>query len=162
MIVVADSSPLHYLVLLEVDQLLEQLYGRVIVPTVVMSELSHAAAPAAVREWVRRPPSWIQVTETPASVELITTELDPGERAAIAVAISLSADLLLIDEALGRLEARRRQLRVTGTLGVLRAGAEKGLVDVARTVARLKSTNFYIEDELLETVFRPWLNAPER
>ena len=61
MIVVADSSPLHYLVLLEVDQLLEQPYGRVIVPTVVMSELSHAAAPAAVREWVSRPPSWIQV-----------------------------------------------------------------------------------------------------
>jgi len=50
----------------------------------------------------------------------------------------LGADLLLIDEALGRAEARRRSLRVTGTLGILRAAAERGLIHVPETLARLR------------------------
>jgi predicted nucleic acid-binding protein len=56
---------------------------------------------------------------------MITDDLDPGERAAIALAETVQADLLLIDEAAGRAEAKRRYLRVTGRLGVLRAGAEQ-------------------------------------
>ncbi len=67
---------------------------------------------------------------------MITDDLDLGERAAIALAETMHADLLLIDEAAGRAEAKRRHLRVTGTLGVLRAGAEQGLViDGCRPVA---------------------------
>ena len=58
----------------------------------------------------------------------ITDELDLGERAAIALAGAIHADLLLIDEAAGRAEAKRRNLRVTGTLGVLRT--ERGVVSV--------------------------------
>ena len=58
---------------------------------------------------------------------MMTDDLDLGERAAIALAETVRADLLLIDDAAGRAEAMRRQLRVTGTLGVLRAGAEQGL-----------------------------------
>ena len=50
---------------------------------------------------------------------MITDDLDPGERAAIALAKTMRADLLLIHEAAGRSEAKRRHLRVTGTLGVL-------------------------------------------
>jgi len=65
-------------------------------------------------------------------VQAITDDLDLGERAAIALAGALHADLLLIQEAAGRAGAKRRNLRVTGTLGVLRAGAESGLVAVAR------------------------------
>ena len=56
---------------------------------------------------------------------MITDDLDLGERAAIALAETMHADLLSIDEAGGRAEAKRRQLRVTGTLGVLRQGPSK-------------------------------------
>ena len=66
-------------------------------------------------------------------------ELDLGERAAIALAASVHADLLLIDDAAGRAEAKRRNLRATGTLGVLRAAAELGLIDVPNVVSRLKA-----------------------
>jgi predicted nucleic acid-binding protein len=85
--------------------------------------------------------------------------LDLGERAAIALAGALHADLLLIDEAAGRAEAKRRNLRVTGTLGVLRAGAERGLVDVPGLIVRLKGTRFYADDALLTAVFGPWLTS---
>ena len=77
--------------------------------------------------------------------------------AAIALAEILHADLLLIDEAAGRAEAKRRHLRVTGTLGVLRAGAELGLVNVPNLIARLQATSFYVDEALLEAVFEPWL-----
>ena len=75
------------------------------------------------------------------AVATITDELDLGERAAIALAETVHADLLLIDEAAGRAEAKRRHLRVTGTLGVLRAGAEQGLVKVPDLLERLKGTS---------------------
>jgi predicted nucleic acid-binding protein len=131
MIVVADSGPLHYLILLEQIELLRRFYGQVLVPEPVASELSAAAAPAVVREWITKPPTWVDVRPvTPDAISMITDDLDLGERAAIALAETMHADLLLIDEAAGRAEAKRRHLRVTGTLGVLRSGAEQGLVNV--------------------------------
>lgn len=158
MIVVADSGPLHYLILLDQAELLQRFYGEVVIPDAVAAELSAAAAPATVRDWMTQPPSWVKVVPVETHrVQTITDELDLGERAAIALAAALRADLLLIDEAAGRAEARRRNLRVTGTLGVLRAAAEQGLLDVPNVVARLKTTSFYIDDELVRSVFGRWL-----
>ena len=158
MIVVADSGPLHYLILLEQIALLQRFYGQVLVPEPVAGELSVAGAPAAVREWITKPPSWVDVRPvTPDAVSAITDDLDLGERAAIALAETMHADLLLIDEAAGRAEAKRRHLRVTGTLGVLRSGAEQGLVNVPDLMERLKATSFYLDETLLNAVFDRWL-----
>jgi predicted nucleic acid-binding protein len=85
MIVVADSGPLHYLILLEHIELLRRFYGQVLVPEPVAAELSAAAAPAVVREWMRKPPTWVEVRPVPSdAVSTITDDLDLGERAAIA------------------------------------------------------------------------------
>ena len=143
MIVVADSGPLHYLILLDYTELLRRFYSRVVVP---------------VRDWILQPPSWVSVVPVALeAVETITDDLDLGERAAIALAATLGADLLLIDEAAGRAEARRRNLRVTGTLGVLRAGAEQGIVNVPALIGRLKTTSFYVDDALVNSIFQPLL-----
>jgi predicted nucleic acid-binding protein len=158
MIVVADSGPLHYLILLEHIELLRRFYGQVLVPEPVAGELSATAAPATVREWIRKLPTWVEVRPVPSdAVSMITEDLDLGERAAIALAETVHADLLLIDEAAGRAEAKRRHLRVTGTLGVLRAGAEQGLVNVPDLLERLKATSFYVDETLLSAVFDRWL-----
>jgi len=157
MIVVADSGPLHYLILLDYTELLRRFYSRVVVPDAVASELSAAGAPPTVRDWILQPPSWVSVVPVALeAVETITDDLDLGERAAIALAGALRADLLLIDETAGRAEARRRNLRVTGTLGVLRAGAEQGLVDVPALIGRLKTTSFYVDDALVNAIFQQW------
>jgi predicted nucleic acid-binding protein len=158
MIVVADSGPLHYLILLGQTSLLHRLYGDVLVPEAVADELGAARAPREVRAWISQPPAWL--TLIPVALEeigLITDNLDVGERAAIALAERVQPDFLLIDETDGRAEAIRRSLRVTGTLGVLRAAAEEGLLDVRDTLARLALTNFYADDTLLESVFGKWL-----
>ena len=75
---------------------------------------------------------------------------------AIALATAFSADFLLIDDARGRNEARRRHLVVTGTLGVLRTAAEEGLIDVQETLDRLRTTNFYASDALIAQMFERW------
>lgn len=128
------------------------------IPDAVAAELSSSGAPTLVREWILNPPTWSNIVTVPQeAVESVTDALDLGERSAIALAGSLQADLLLIDEAAGRAEARRRGLRATGTLGVLRVAAEQGLVDVPELMARLRATTFYVGDELLNDIFRPWL-----
>lgn len=158
MIVVADSSPLHYLILLEQADLLRQLYENVLIPGAVAAELRAAGSPRRVSDWVSKHPSWLRVVEVSAEdMVSVADELDLGERAAIALAERIGAELLLIDESAGRAEARRRSLRVTGTLGVLRAGAEAGLLDVRDVVSRLQATNFYVDEALLRTVFSKWL-----
>jgi predicted nucleic acid-binding protein len=158
MIVVADSSPLHYLILLEQTELLHRLYERVLIPDAVAAELRAEASPRKVSEWVSDHPSWLRVVEVSAEdIVSITDELDFGERAAIALAELNHAELLLIDESAGRAEARRRSLRVTGTLGVLRTGAEAGFVNVKEVVSRLEATNFYVDQSLIKSVFARWL-----
>src|SRR4029453_16820378 len=158
MIVVADSGPLHYLILLEQIELLRRFYGQVLVPEPVAGELSVAGAPAVVRDWITKPPTWVEVRPVPPdAMSMVTDDLDPGERAAIALAETEHADLLLIDEAAGRAEAKRRHLRVTGTLGVLRSGAEQGLLNGPDLLQRLKITSFHLDETLLNAVFDRWL-----
>jgi predicted nucleic acid-binding protein len=68
---------------------------------------------------MRYPPVWFQSRLDSVSDPRLNERLDPGERAAIALALSISSDRLLIDDLAGRVEAERRHLKITGTLGVL-------------------------------------------
>lgn len=152
MIVIADTSPLNYLIQIGYIDILPALYGRIVVPQAVFAELSSPVAPAAVRLWVAEPAAWLDI-QTPrqtADVALLEAKLGPGEQEAILLAQEVKADQIIIDELRGRREAIRRQLRVTGTIGVLRAAAKIGLLDLRDALQRLGHTNFRIEKALLD------------
>jgi predicted nucleic acid-binding protein len=85
-------------------------------------------------------------------------DLDRGERAALALASDVAADLVLIDDAAGRREAKALGLRIMGSLGILRLAAEQGLVDVPQIVSRLRQEGFYIEESLVTLAFGEWLS----
>jgi predicted nucleic acid-binding protein len=148
MIVVPDTSPLNYLILTGYVHLLEALYGRVVIPRAVWDELRKPGAPAPVREWTDGLPGWIEVRE-PAAPDA-ALNLDPGERDAITLALELRADLVLLDERRGRREAVGRGLAVTGTLGVLDAAAERGLIKLPEAIAGLRQTTFRVPPSLLQ------------
>lgn len=150
-VVIADSSPLNYLTLIESVDLLQQMYGIVVVPRQVIAELTDPAAPHKVRTWASGLPDWIDVREAVVAGNQMT-HLDSGERAAILLAESEPGALLLIDETAGRIEASRRGIRNTGTLGVLRAGALSGYVDLPAALARLLETNFRVSMELVSAL----------
>ena len=147
-LVVADSSPIRYLAVLDAIELLPQLYERVILPRSVQAELSHPHAPAEVRSWASALPAWAEVREA-AHIELAGV-LDAGEAEAIALAEELRADLVLIDEREARRVAVERGLKVAGIIGVLELGAARHLVDLRESLQRLLGTNFRIERRYLE------------
>jgi predicted nucleic acid-binding protein len=147
MLVIADSSPLHYLILIDHAAILPALFGQIIIPNTVYSEVTHQNTPAIVRETVQRMPGWL-VVKIPRSIESIP-EIDPGECAAISLARELKADLLLIDDLDGRAAAAQRGVRIIGTLGVLEVAAERGLIALPDAVARIRKTRFRVSDALL-------------
>lgn len=150
---VADTSPLNYLVLIGAIDMLPRLFEAVIVPGAVEAELLHARAPAAVRRWAAAPPPWLRVAHAlppPAGAGL--DHLDAGERAVIALALSLQPDFVLIDERAGVAAARAQGLEVLGTLGLLDRAARAGLIDLSGAVAALKATNFHAPPSLFEAL----------
>jgi predicted nucleic acid-binding protein len=60
-LVVADTGPLNYLVLIEAIELLPKLFEKVFVPAAIRAELVDQDAPAVVRTWAAQPPAWLEV-----------------------------------------------------------------------------------------------------
>jgi predicted nucleic acid-binding protein len=83
------------------------------------------------------------------SLELddLVKSLGKGEREAIALAIELKADALLLDDKRAKSEARRRNVPVITTLNILEAAAERGWLDLPDTIVRLRQMNFYLPAE---------------
>jgi predicted nucleic acid-binding protein len=146
-IVLSDTSPLNYLVLIGHVDVLPILFGEVVVPKGVSDELQRSGAPEAVRLWVASRPTWL-VIRTPSRTD-DSIELGMGEVEAISLAMELHADLLLMDDRLGRRAAESRGLSVAGTINVLEAAAERDLLDLPVAVAKLRHTNFHISEQIL-------------
>lgn len=150
MIAVADASPLCYLVLIGEIDLLPKLFHQVAAPQAVIAELLHEDAPASVRTWASNLPLWIAVKESPLSASAGLEKLQAGERAAILLAESMRADIILLDEKAARRVAAYRDIRVTGLLGVLGEAATRGLVELAPAIDRLRLTSFRSSPALLK------------
>ena len=149
MIVVADASPLRYLILIEHTHVLPAMYGQVVVPPAVIKELSRDLTPDLVRTWMASRPDWLHV-QAPTQVLTVRTDLGEGEREAIRLAVEMLADALLVDDRDARQEAQRLGVPVLGTLRALADASEHGFADLAVAFARLRQTNFRASNQLLE------------
>ncbi len=154
MIVVSNTSPLNYLVLIDASHVLPALYEQVLIPTAVHDELRAAGTPDKVRYWLDAVPVWLMVRQAPAHV--VPENLHAGEAAAIALAKSVNAPLLLIDDEPAYEHAAMQGFRATRTLGVLRDAALEGMLDLRVVFGRLAETNFrapsYLYDDILRDV----------
>ena len=149
-IVVSDTSPLNYLLLCGAADVLPQLFGKVTVPGAVLAELRSEDAPSIVRAWAEALPAWIEIRNT--EHVNASLRLHFGEREAICLALEMSADLVLIDERLGRRVVKELGLSVVGTLGVLERAAQGGMLDLAASIGRLRQTTFKVDPSLLKAV----------
>lgn len=155
MIVVSDTSALSNLALIDHLWLLEAIYQTVIIPDVVASELAAASnltIPAILQL------SWIQTQSLTNSqlVEQLQQErgLDAGEANAIALALELQADDLLIDERLGRQEAVRLGLSIVGILGILLVAKQRSLIPQIQPVmdALINQAGFRVSPQLYQRI----------
>lgn len=67
-IVVADTSPINYLILIDQIAILETLYGRILIPHAIQEEMLSLMAPASVRAWAKNPPNWLEILSPSAGL----------------------------------------------------------------------------------------------
>ena len=155
MVVVCNTSPIVALARAGRLDLLHAVHGEIFVPEAVFHEITVAGAgePGAsevtAAPWIKRRPAL-----NLALVNALGLELDAGEAEAIALAVECHADLILLDECIGRHAAQRMGLNVTGTLGILIAAKDRGLLASARPLldALRIDAGFWIGDALYDAV----------
>lgn len=155
-VVVSDTSPLRALAHVGQLSLLPHFFDRILVPPAVAAELLHPVGllpPLDLRN------VGFAVVESPQDtqrVQELLRRLDAGEAEALALAIEVRADSVLIDEAAGRSVAAELGLTVIGALGILLLGKQDGLIEsVAPLLDRLeREIRFFISPALRSDVLR--------
>ena len=126
-VIISDTSPLHYLILIGAVDLLPRLADEIVVPSAVARELTHPSTPQRVRAWLAHPPNWFSVT-APTTLDP-SLDLGSGESEAISLALELGVRSILIDERKGFRAAVQRGLQPIGLLAVLEFSAANGWID---------------------------------
>lgn len=160
MIIVSDTSPITNLAAIGRLDLLQTLYGHIIIPSEVYGEMVglSKSVPGSREiqtfDWIKTQ----KVLNRQKIVELRNARenIDLGEAAAIALALETKADLLLIDERRGRVIASEYGLNIVGLLGVLlQAKARKMILTVKPLVDQLiAEANFRVSQKLYESVLK--------
>jgi predicted nucleic acid-binding protein len=152
MIVVADTSPINYLVLIGQIEILHHFYGHILIPPSVWEELQDQSTPNSVRNWVFKSPAWLEVRSLSGAEDPALGFLDRGEREAITLAQEFDAGRLIADDMLARMEATRRNISVIGTLGVLRNAARANLLDLPEALSALHCAGFHVAPSLIRSL----------
>lgn len=155
--VVSNASPLINLARIGQLPLLPRLFGRLLLPQAVWQEVVEDGRGQPGAEEIRRA-VWIEratVSNQPL-VHSLRQDLDAGEAEAIALAIEIQADWLLMDERLGRGTAQHFGLRYVGLVGILSAAKQRGDLKALRPLLdRLRDVaGFRVSSALYEQVLR--------
>ncbi|MEI2689766.1 MAG: DUF3368 domain-containing protein [Anaerolineae bacterium] len=153
-IVVANAGPLITLAKIDQFDLLEKLFGTVMVPHAVLEEVVRrgAAMPGAQEtmdaDWLET-----RAVADDLAVSILRESIGAGESEVIVLAQELNADLLLLDDALARRKAERVGLNVIGTLGVLLLAKQRGYLEMVKPVlSELQQTDFRASTRVYEEV----------
>jgi predicted nucleic acid-binding protein len=151
-VVVADTSPLNYLVWIDSVEILPTVYESVAIPPEVHAELLVVDAPAMVRSWANSLPVWVDVLTPDPQLrdDPRWLSLHSGERAALALAAARQPSILLIDERAGARIARAQGFPAIGTLGVLDEAARRHLISLPDMIGRLKRTSFRYPESVVK------------
>ena len=163
MIVVSNTSPLFYLSTIDQLDLLYQLYREIFIPTAVFEEITDVGN-TDISAKIIPTLSWIQI-RSPRDIDFVNqlrTELDQGEAEAIALAVELNAQRLLMDERLGRATALDVGLEVTGVLGVLIAAKHNDFIQEVKPLlnALREKAGFWVNEELYLEVLQAVDESP--
>ena len=151
---VSNTGPIIALAKIGKLDLLKSLAEEAIIPPFVHKELFGKLGTEAVliEEGLRHFIRVVPFTTTEKSTEAVLSELDEGEREAIAIAFGLGKDvLLLMDDHAGRQAARKMGVPVTGLLGLLLLAKERGLVNrIGPLIEKLRETGYWLSDEIVD------------
>ncbi len=144
MIVVSDTTALTNLFQIGELQILKEVFGEIVIPEAVYQELGEI--PAQLEGIASQ--SWINVQKVIRTdvVDMLKGHLDEGESEAIALALEIGSDYLVIDEWKGRRKATEMGLQVIGLIGILSLAKRKGIISAVRPILdnMIEKTGFRI------------------
>ncbi|MBO4534292.1 MAG: DUF3368 domain-containing protein [Treponema sp.] len=156
MIIVSDTTPLMTLLKCDHLDLLKKMYGSVLIPSAVYNELTdnpHYEQEAKIIKDC----DFLEVKEITNKERIRTlqnsTGLDLGETEALVLAEITNADLLLMDEVMGRMIAKEMGFTIAGAIGILIAAKTEGFLsadEIKITVSKLRSSGQHIGESLLK------------
>ena len=151
MIVVSDTSPLSALLTVGKLTLLHELFGEILIPSAVYRELLQHHPEVSETSFLRH-----QSVVDQSAVSALLDTLDPGEAEAIVLAVEQHADLLLIDESLGRTSAMQHDVPIIGLMGILLLAKSAGLLtEVAPIINAVEEqAGFYLGRALKAQILR--------
>lgn len=151
MIIVSDTSPVSNLILIERLDILQKLFAEIIVPPAVDTEIRALAqfgkdlGEYETAEWLK-----VVMPTNQQKIQKLQADLDEGEAQAIALALELNCDLLLMDERIGTQIARLEGLQTVGLVGVLIKAKEQAIIkEVGEILFDLKNdAGFWLNEKL--------------
>jgi predicted nucleic acid-binding protein len=155
-VVVVNTSPIIYLSSINQISLLKKLFQKVFIPDAVKREvLSGGKDSFGVREikgekWIKT-----QTIKNELAKKYLLTDIDDGEAEVIILAEELKASTIIMDDRLGRKIAKLRGFNVIGTLRILVAAKEKGLItEIKPLIKKLKEVGFWISDDVYRAILK--------
>ena len=155
-VVVSDTSPIRALAHLDRLDLLQELFGTVIIPPAVEAELRHRPVRGRAIALSGYPGIRVQAPTRRAEVNKLLQSLDAGEAEALVLAQELHAGIVLIDEAAGRAAAEQLGFIVVGTCGVLLRAKQRTLIPAVKPLLDelVDNLGFFVSRRLRAEVLR--------
>ncbi len=151
--IVSNTTPIISLLKLNRLELLQKLYKQIYIPTAVYNEIEAGKSKGYYKDLSRL--SWINIVEIQDKQAVAYfLDLDAGEAEAIVLATELYADLIVLDEKLGRFHAKHAKLKVTGTIGILIKAKHEGLIkELKPLLDELTEKEVWISEKLKKEIF---------
>ena len=142
--VVSDTTPILSFIKLDRLDVLEKIYKKIIIPKAVYQELEEGKNKYYIdildNNWIK-----ILKIRNKNLIRELEKNLDRGEAEAIALSIEISADLLLLDEKIGRKIAKEKGLKISGTIGILIKAKKMGILKEVKPLINelIEKGNYY-------------------
>ncbi len=146
--VVSNTTPIISLLKLNRLDLLKQLYTQIYIPVAVYNEIKAGNTKQyycdlSTIDWIKI----IEIKDKQAVKYFL--DLDSGEAEAIVLATEINADLIILDEKLGRFHAKHADLKITGTIGILIKAKKNGLIEELKPLLdELSHKDVWISEKL--------------
>lgn len=157
MIVVSNTTPLVGLATIQRFDLLNQLFGEIVIPQAVFAEAVVKGREEGGAKSEVSSATWIKTAQVKdrLAVEVLLDELDLGEAETIVLAREVGADWVLMDEKKGRRKLTELGLKKIGTLGILLKAKRAGFLSAIRPdIEQLREQGFSISQDVIDAVLR--------
>lgn len=152
--IISNTTPILSLLKINKLELLKELYGKVTIPNAVFQEIENGNKKQYYQDLTLLP--WIEIEEikNPESMAYFT-DLDSGEAEVLILAKEKKADLVIMDEIMGRRFAKQLDFNLTGTIGILLKAKENRLINsISELLTELTKKGTWLNPKLVNRILK--------